>query len=70
MKDLFNRLLDRLSEYFAHRKGFLLMLGAVLVVLNWVIQFMPAAGWLARTDLLLHIGVLVVIFGIMLAWAL
>jgi low affinity Fe/Cu permease len=70
MKEIFNRLLDRLSEYFARRKGLLLILGAIMVVLNWVIQFMPAAGWLAKTDLLLHIGVLIAIFGVMLAWAL
>ena len=65
----FNRLLDKLSEYLAHRKGLLPLLGALLVLLNFGLQFLPL-GWLASSDLLLHLGVIVAILGFLLAWAL
>ncbi|HUF39318.1 MAG TPA: hypothetical protein VMN57_12405 [Anaerolineales bacterium] len=65
----FNRLLDRLSEFFSKRKGFLPFLGILLVVLNFFLGAF-GAGWLAESDLLLHAGVVVAIFGFLLAWAL
>jgi len=34
------------------------------------LQFIPASGIVAETNLLLHLGVILAIFGIMLAWAL
>ncbi|OGO27081.1 MAG: hypothetical protein A2W33_03550 [Chloroflexi bacterium RBG_16_52_11] len=70
MKKKFNHLIDQLSEYLAHRKGLLPILGIVFVISNWLIQFIPAAGWLAETNLLLHLGVLLAIVGVLLAWAL
>ncbi len=66
--DAFNRFLDRLSEFFAHRKGLLVMVGAALVVLNFVLQFVP--GWVGQSNLFLHLGVLVALVGVLLAWAL
>jgi len=66
--DAFNRFLDKVSEFFAHRKGLLVMLGMALVVLNFVVQFIP--GWLGESNLLLHLGVLLGFFGVLLAWAL
>lgn len=69
MLALFNRWLDRLSEYFARHKGLLPILGLLLVIVNLVLQFLPA-GWLAESDLLLHLGVIFAILGILLAWAL
>ena len=70
MKKKFNRLIDQLSEYLAHRKGLLPLVGILLVIANWLIQFIPAAGWLAETNLLLHLGILLAILGFLLAWAL
>ena len=66
----FSRLLDNMSEFLAARKGLLPILGILLVIVNGVLQFIPAAGWLASTNLLLHIGVVLALVGIMLAWAL
>lgn len=66
----FSRFLDRLSEFLAHRKGLLLMAGIFFVVINGVLQFVPGAGWLAQTNLLLHLGVILGLAGILLAWAL
>jgi hypothetical protein len=65
----FNRLLDRLSNYFASRKGLLPFIGILLVILNYFVGVF-GAGWLADSDLLLHLGVVMAILGFLLAWAL
>ena len=66
----FNQLLDRLSDYLAHRKGLLPMMGIVLIILNWVLQFIPSLGGFAGTNSLLQLGVILSIIGILLAWIL
>ena len=68
--DKFSQLLDKLSDYLANRKGLLPIVGIVLVVLNWVLQFIPGLEGFAGTNSLLHLGVILSIVGIMLAWAL
>jgi hypothetical protein len=70
MKKSFNTFLDTLSEFLAQRKGLLPTLGILLIVVNFLLQFFPAAGWLAETNLLLHLGVILAILGILTAWAL
>ncbi len=65
----FSSLLDRLSEFLAHRKGLLPLLGMGLVVVNFILQFLPL-GWLATSNFFLHLGVILAIIGFMLAWAL
>ena len=65
-----SKLLDWLSEFLAHRKGLLPLLGMVLIVLNLILQFVLPPGWLTNSNLLLHIGLILAIFGLMLAWAL
>ncbi|MBK5107214.1 MAG: hypothetical protein JJE12_03755 [Anaerolineales bacterium] len=70
MRNLVNRILDAAGEYFAQRKGLLPSVGILLVLINAVLQFIPAGGIVAETNILLHLGVILAIFGIMLAWAL
>jgi len=65
-----SKLFDRLSEYLAHRKGLLPLIGLVLIVLNLILQFVLPPGWLVSTNLLLHLGLIVAILGLMIAWAL
>ncbi len=60
---------DRASEFVAHRKGLLPILGLLLVVLNFILQLF-SAGWLTQTNCFLHLGVLLAIIGFMLARAL
>lgn len=67
--DAISKFIDRLSDFLAHRKGLLPMLGIGLVVLNFLLR-LASEGWLARSDLFLHLGVVLAILGIMLAWAL
>lgn len=65
-----NRLLDFLSEALAQRKGLLLMIAILLVAINYLLQFIPGAGWLVETNLLLHLGIVLGLIGVMIAWAL
>lgn len=66
-----SKLLDFLSEYLAHRKGLLPLVGIALILINLLLQFiLPYGGFLVETNLFLHIGLIVAILGFMLAWAL
>ena len=69
MKKRFSSALDRLSEFFSQRKGLLPLLGIVLVIVNFFLQF-TGDHWLATSNLFLHVGILVGLLGVMLAWAL
>lgn len=67
---LFSQILDDLSEFLAERKGLLPLIGALLVVINLLLEiFFPALG-ITRIDLLLHLGVILAVFGVVLARAL
>lgn len=65
-----NKLLDRVSEFLAHRKGLLPILGVILILVNFVLQFAPGIGWIAQSNLFLHLGIVISILGILIAWAL
>lgn len=65
-----NKILDRLSDFVAHRKGLLPLIGLLLIIVNLILQFYPGSGWLVETDLLLHTGLVITIIGFLLAWAL
>lgn len=65
-----SNLVDKASEYFAHRKGLLPLIGIVLVLVNFLLPFFMAANFLTISNLFLHLGVIVAIFGFMLARAL
>ncbi len=62
--------LDRISEYISKRRGLPTMIAIVLVVINLIFQFVPGLEWFARTNLLLHIGVIIGLLGILLSAAL
>lgn len=64
-----SRLVDRLSGFFAHRKGLLPLVGVLFIILNFVFRVAPL-GWITQTDIFLHLGLIIAIFGLMLAWAL
>ena len=65
-----SKLLDRISEFLAHRKGLLPIIGLFLILINLIFQFIIPGNFLATTNLFLHVGLIVAIFGLMLAWAL
>lgn len=70
MMQQFNHFLDRVSEFLAHRRGLLPLLGLLLIFINAVLQFVPGRGWLVETDLLLHVGIILAVFGFLIASAL
>jgi hypothetical protein len=65
-----SRLIDSASNYFAHRKGLLPLIGIVLVIINYILPFIFGINVITGTNLFLHLGVIIAIFGMMLAWAL
>jgi hypothetical protein len=65
-----SRLVDNASNYFAHRKGLLPLIGIVLVIINYILPFIFGLNVITGSNLFLHLGVIVAIFGLMLAWAL
>lgn len=64
-----NKVLDKLSENLAHRKGLLPFMGITIIILNFLCQLIPL-GWVSESNLLLHLGLVIAIFGLMLARAL
>ena len=65
-----SKLIDNASNYFAHRKGLLPMIGIVLVIVNFILPFLFVLNVITGSNLFLHLGVIIAIFGFMLAWAL
>lgn len=68
---MISRMLDRLSNFIAHRKGLLPLIGLAMVAINLIIQLVfPFGHWLQYSNLFLHAGIIVAVLGFMLAWAL
>ena len=66
-----SRLVDTASDYFAHRKGLLPLLGILLVIINYILPFIFGLdNLITGSNLFLHVGVILAIFGIILASAL
>ena len=65
-----SKLIDNASNYFARRKGLLPLLGILLVIINFFLPFIFGLNLITGSNLFLHLGVIVAIFGLMLAWAL
>jgi hypothetical protein len=64
-----SRLIDKLSEFIAAYKGLLPIIGIMLVIGNLIIT-LTSSGFMAQSNLLMHIGVIIAILGFMLGWAL
>jgi len=65
-----SKLVDSASNFFAHRKGLLPLIGIVLIIVNFILPFIFGLNVITGSNLFLHLGVIVAIFGFMLAWAL
>jgi hypothetical protein len=68
-----SELLKRFSNFAARVPGLPIIIAIGLVALNFVLQFLPdwpVLGWLARTDFLLHIGLVLGFLGVLLGEAL
>lgn len=69
MLQKFSIYIDRLSDFYARRKGLLPLIAIGLILLNFILELFPP-GWLSQTDLLLHLGMIIAIIGFLLARAL
>jgi hypothetical protein len=64
-------MVDNASNYFARRKGLLPLLGILLVTINFILPFIFGLdNVITGSNLFLHLGIIVAIFGLMLARAL
>ncbi len=67
-------LLERISDFLARVPGLPIFVGALLVILNFVLRLLPdtwpIVGWLIHTDFFLHVGVIVGLIGVLLGDAL
>ncbi len=63
-----SRLLDRISDYVAAHRGVPVLIGVLLVVLNYILVIIPGVqlGFVESTNLFLHLGVIVGLLGILL----
>jgi hypothetical protein len=69
MLQRFSLCLDWLSNFLAHRKGLLPLIGLVLILINFILSLL-VSSWVTTSNLFLHLGLVVAIFGFLLAWAL
>ena len=63
-------MLDRISAFIATYKGAPVLLGVLLVIVNFALVLLSPETWLARTNLLLHLGIIIGLLGILLGDAL
>lgn len=70
MKKWLSDLLDLISNYFAPRKGALVILGIVLIVLNWFIAALMPGTFIGSTNVFLHLGLISAFMGILMKWIL
>lgn len=61
--------IDWFSEFLAHRKGLLPLIGILLIVANFFLQI-STEGWMVQTNCLLHLGLVIAVFGLLAGRAL
>ena len=65
--------MKRINDFLARLPGLPIVVAIGLVAISLVVQFLPdwpVVGWLGRTQLLLHIGVILGLMGVLLRQAL
>jgi hypothetical protein len=63
------KLLQRIGNFFARMSGVPILVAIGLVIVNFVLQLLPdwpIVGWMAQTDLLLHVGLVFGLLGLLL----
>ena len=59
--------MQKLADFLERVKGLPILIGILLVVLNFIVQYIPSLASLGDSNLLLHLGVVVGLLGILLA---
>jgi len=61
--------LINLLDFLENTKGLPLLIGILLVILNFIVQYIPGLASLGDSNLLLHLGVVVGLLGVLLTEA-
>jgi hypothetical protein len=61
--------LTNLLDFLERMKGLPLLIGILLVILNFIVQYIPGLASLGDSNLLLHLGVVVGLLGVLLTEA-
>ncbi len=61
--------MQKLADFLESMKGLPILVGILLVILNFIVQYIPGQGFLCDSNLLLHLGVVVGLLGVLLAEA-
>ncbi|MCS7177755.1 MAG: hypothetical protein RML46_05430 [Anaerolineae bacterium] len=64
------KLVKRTSDFLARTPGLVVVIGMGLILLNFVLQLLPpwpVVGWMAQKHFWLHLGVLISLFGLLVA---
>ncbi len=69
---LLSKIIDGISDYVSAHRGAPVLLGVLLVILNYVLVLIPGVqlGFVESTNLLLHLGVIIGLIGVLLGDAL
>ena len=60
-----NDFLDKVGHFLGEKPGLLPLVGIGLIILNFVLQFLPA-NWFSDANVLLHLGLIVSLVGMLL----
>ena len=61
--------MQKLADFLERVKGLPILIGIILVILNFIVQYIPGLAFLSDSNLLLHLGVVVGLLGVLLAEA-
>jgi len=64
-----SKILSKLSTFFSNRKGLLIFIAIILVILNFILSLV-SNNWVTQSNLLLHLGIVIGFLGLLIAWAL
>lgn len=64
-----SKILSKLSGFFFNRKGLLIFIAIIFVTLNFILGLV-SNNWVAQSNLLLHLGIVIGFLGLLVAWAL
>ncbi len=69
---LLSKIIDGISDYVSAHRGVPVLIGVLLVVLNYVLLIIPGVqlGFVETTNLLLHLGIIIGLIGVLLGDAL
>jgi len=61
--------MQKLADFLEGVRGLPMLIGILLVILNFIVQYIPSLAFLGDKNLLLHLGVVVGLRGVLLGEA-